>query len=498
MLFTKIKKILTFAVLICAETLFLTFISSAQDLDTKIKLLPQSRISIEGKILNKAFTGNKLAFLENYADVSNLGSRIENLKAFDEKNGEIPLKKINQSEFESNRQINSWKYEVKNGISQTITDAAHVSWISENRGLLMLGDLLPQFPSSNKTISARITLELPPDWKVSTGENRSNENVHDVKNIGNAIFLVGNAWREKTIQVEKVKVNYATAGDWTFSDDEAAEMIDSIVSEHKKTFGEIPAVESQIILLPFPQSNVSADRWRAETRGATVTIISGVISQKNVALQRLHEQLRHEIFHLWLPNAVNLSGNYSWFYEGFTIYEALKTGVALNQIRFEDYLSTLSRAYDIVRRDSNERHISLIEASQMRWSEGNNYIYAKGLLVAFLCDIAMLREGKGKRSLKNIFRVVYQKHRHPAQIQDGNSAITSILKSYSELNSIAQSYIEGKSGIEWREYLESAGIEAENVAATQLKVKTNLSGKQKDLLDDLGYNQWRKLLQKKK
>lgn len=498
MFFTKIKTFLAFSILICAETLFSTSADYAQDLEIKVRILPHSRIAIEGKILNKSFSSNKLTFAENYADVSNLGSRIESLKVFDEKSGEVQIKRINKSEFEAEQPVNFWKYEVKSEISQNITDAAHVSWISENQGLLMLNDLLPKFSSIDRPIPAKIALELPPDWKASTSETRINENIFDVKNVENAIFLVGKDWREKTVETGKTTVNYAAAGNWAFSDAEAAEMIASITAEHQKIFGEIPSSKSQIILIPFPQSNVSADRWRAETRGATVTIISGVIPQKKVALQRLHEQLRHEIFHLWLPNAVNLSGNYSWFYEGFTIYQALKTGVALNQIRFEDYLNTLSRAYDIVRRDADGRGLSLIEASQWRWAGANNYIYAKGLLVAFLCDVALLRESKGKRHLENVFRSVYQKYRITSQIQDGNSAVTSILKSYPELNSIAQSYIEGKSEIEWREYLEAAGIETENTANTQLKVKIDLSKRQKDLLDDLGYNQWRKLLQKKK
>lgn len=495
MLFTKIKKIFAFSVLVCAETLILTFANPAQDLEVKIKLLPQSRVLIEGKTLNKSFVSKNLIFLDNYADVSNLASRIENLKFFDEKRGEIQLKKINQSEYGSNQFLTFWKYEMNAGISQMITDAAHVSWISENQGLLMLNDLLPQFSSDRKPISAKVTIELPPDWSISTNENLTNEKTFDVKNVENAIFLVGKNWREKKIQVEKTSVNYVTASNWNFSDDEASEMIGSIISEHKKVFGEIPAAKPQIILLPFPQPNVSADRWRAETRGTTVTIISGAIPQKNVALQRLHEQLRHETLHFWLPNAVNLSGNYAWFYEGFTIYQALKTGVELNQIRFEDYLNTLSRASEIVNRETNGRNFSLLEASQMRWAGANNYVYAKGLLIAFLCDVALLNQSKGKRNIEHIFRAVYQKHRSPAEIQDGNAAILSILKSYPELISVAENYIEGKSPVEWREYLENAGIDFEN---NQLKVKTKLNSRQKDLLDNLGYNQWRKLLQKKK
>jgi hypothetical protein len=45
--------------------------------------------------------------------------------------------------------------------------------------------------------------------------------------------------------------------------------------------------------------------------------------------------------------------------------------------------------------------------------------------------------------------------------------------------------------------LDSFGIEAgKNEFGTVLKVSGKLSGRQKDLLDKLGYNQWRKLLQK--
>lgn len=363
----------------------------------------------------------------------------------------------------------------------------------------MLNDLLPSFSANKKEISAKIILDLPKDQRVITSEIQTGENVFKVQSIENAIFFIGKKQREKNIRIEKTDVNFAASGDWAFSDEDALVMINSIFSEHKRVFGEIPTQKVQIIFSPFPQSNVAAERWRAETRGSTVTIISGVIPQKNAALQRLHEQLRHEIFHLWLPNAVNLSGNYAWFYEGFTIYQALKTGVRLNQIRFEDYLNTLSRAYDISRNDTKGQGLSLIEASQTRWAGANNYVYAKGLIAAFLCDVALLRGSKGKRSIDEIFRAVYQKHRAPAEIKDGNTAVLSILKSYPELIPVALNYVEGKSAIEWQEYLETAGIEVSSDASvTQLKIKEKLNGRQKDLLDELGYNQWRKLLQQKK
>src|SRR5207245_2243287 len=118
-------------------------------------------------------------------------------------------------------------------------------------------------------------------------------------------------------------------------------------------------------ILKFPRTS-GPGSWEADTRGSSVTIISSDTPFKSQSLQQLHEQLRHEIFHLWIPNGVNLSGNYDWFYEGFALYQALKSGITMNRIRFEDFLDTISRAYNID--NAAEHKLSLVEASRNRWN----------------------------------------------------------------------------------------------------------------------------------
>ena len=198
-------------------------------------------------------------------------------------------------------------------------------------------------------------------WKVvsrkSTGQTPSNGNVKTV-------FVIGAELRNKA--EARSELNIVTTGQWLFDDAESARIAGEIHSEYSKVFRSGPVKKLQIAMLPFPQKNVQKGTWEAETRGASVTVISADMPFKTQALQRLHEQLRHEIFHFWLPNGVNLTGNYDWFYEGFALYQSLKTGVGLNQTRFEDFLDTLSRAHNI---DSMQnRRFSLIEASQNRWS----------------------------------------------------------------------------------------------------------------------------------
>ncbi len=68
-----------------------------------------------------------------------------------------------------------------------------------------------------------------------------------------------------------------------------------------------------------------------------------------------------------------------------------------------------------------------------------------------------------------------------------------------ELDSIVENYIKGTKEINWEKDLETLGIQSsEENSFVKLKVKAKFSGRQKDLLDKLGYNNWRKISGKSK
>ena len=500
----------------------------ADEVEVKIKLISFSpaRVSIEGKFLKGQSVGKEISFLRNIADVSGLGERIEEFSLFGLDGKPIEVKKLIGGEYQADESPTAWKSIIRVDTPAKLTDSTHISWLTETHGLLMLADLLPKFVTEPKATIFNVDFELPADFQilstsppfaevVSMKGNLSaqlkNLPKFNVRDAENAVFLIGKNLRTKSFWINNEyggrQFDFATVGEWKFTDEEAFGQIQTLIKEYHQTIGSLSNWKTNIILLPFPQENNNPERWRAETRGATVTIISGDLPFKSQAVQRLSEQLRHELFHLWMPNTLAFSGNYDWFYEGFSIYHALRTGVELGQIRFEDFLNTLSQAHRIEQMMSEANKNSLIEVSGKRWAGSSNFIYAKGLAVAFLCDIALLKQSKGKVGLKNIFRKIYNEHRifQSAQpfnlnpVTDGNKAILSILKTYPELNVIIKNYIEGKSKIEWTNELNTVGIEQEkNDFGVQLKVLAKPNGRQKDLLDKLGYNQWRKIGQKTK
>jgi predicted metalloprotease with PDZ domain len=462
--------------------------SPAQTVQVKIKMTDSS-VAVEGSLKDAGGAQNvtNLSFLKSYTNIENLGARISDVNLFDKNGQNVNYKKLADGEFWADSGFAAWSYRADLSVSKNSSAMAHVSWISDERGILMLGDLLPEFAGNPPAI---VRFELPKDWRISSAEERTGENVFIAGNVEKAVFYIGKNWREREIAAGSAQINLIISGEWQISDDEAASAAREIFAYYENLFGGKSFKRAQIFLGKFPPE-MKTGRWEAETRGASVTIFSSELDFKTQSLQRLHEQLRHEIFHLWLPNGVNLAGNYDWFYEGFALYVSLKTAVAMNRIRFDDFLDTLARAHSIDTLQS--QRASLIEASKNRWNGANTQVYARGMLVAFLIDVALLQKSKGKISLADVLREIYRKHGLTAERQDANAAILNVFRAHQEIQPIVEKYVKGKEDIAWQTDLDAVGIESatENFA-TKLKVKAALNGRQKDLLDKLGYNNWRK------
>ena len=148
----------------------------------------------------------------------------------------------------------------------------------------------------------------------------------------------------------------------------------------------------------------------------------------------------HELLHLWVPNSLRLRGDYDWFFEGFTLYSALVTALELKFINFEEYVATLTRVYDSYLSRPDE--LSLIDASERRWTSGNATVYDKGMLVAFLYDLAIRRDSGGKMRLGNLYKRLFAIGK--AQSTDGNEVIIQLLSSTPAGADLAKSYIEGQ------------------------------------------------------
>jgi hypothetical protein len=453
---------------------------AGQDIDAVISLgspTPQTA-EIHGRF---ASASRNFSILREYARISGLAERISDLVLEDTAGHSVAYKQFIPGEYVANTEFVSWAYKLDLRPLKTVALAGHTSWLSGDAGLLFLDDLLPILPVKKNRVLANVKVEIPTGWQSAGGRNS-----FESADVDRSILFIGRDLREITAPSAGAELRIVTQGDWKFTDEDTREFAGQIYQEYIKLFGGPPTGAARIYLSHFPQ-NVGFGVWEGDTRGSTVSIVSSDMPFRAQSLQRLHEQLRHELFHLWLPNSVNLTGKYDWFYEGFALYQSLKTGVALNRLRFDDFLDTLARAYTF---DSAlTSHFSLIDLSANRTSGGDTDLYARGMLAAFLTDIRLLQLSRGRRDVGSILRTIYERYHNAQSEAEGNKAVLEIIA----LPEVTQ-LVQGTDRLDWSEELKAAGIaQTEKNSSVTLSVTSKPSGRQKQLLEKLGYNNWRKL-----
>ena len=471
------------AIVVFVQILQFLYNSHAQTVEIRVKI-DGSRATVEGTIKDTENRGavTNFSLADSVANQTSLSARHRNIQLNDERGAPVPFRTLAPGELLADRGFRNFRFETEL-TPATPAAMAHVSWIDGDRGMLMTADLLP---SLTFAMPIDLTLDLPADWKVVGGSRKMRIDEPSIP-----VIFIGRNLRETKTAAAAVTLD----GEFRFSDRTAGEMTDEILSQYGELFGGIGTGVNVFLVRYAP--GVRIGRWEAETRGATVVIATADLPISTQSEQRLHEQLRHELFHLWMPNRLSLTGDYAWFYEGFALYQSLRTGVALNRIRFDDFLDTLGRAHSADSLIGVRR--SMIETSRNRWAGAGSQIYARGMLAAFLADLALLSKSKGKRSLDDVLRRIWLDHSNGRVPMDGNAAIVAALNREPELRSVVSRYITGAESVSWQTELSEAGIESrvENFE-TKLSVTAKPNGRQKTLLDKLGYNNWRNFLKSSK
>jgi predicted metalloprotease with PDZ domain len=346
------------------------------------------------------------SFRNFYAGIGNLGARVENFKVYTEGQS-VTVRNLAPGEFRSSKEVSKFSYEIVLGERSRATELSHVSWINRQRGFLMLADLLPRFGRETLTPSKlSLSFQLPAGWSVASAHLPDSNRQYLVTDIDNSVFYIGRELRETTKLIDSMELGLITSGDWSFSDKDALKTAARIVKEHSRLTQY--RLKRRAVLFLTPLSGPEGpDRWTAETRGASVVLLMGRNAGQKPLLRRLGVVLAHELFHLWVPNALALKGEYDWFFEGFTLYQALLTSVRLNLIKFDDYLDTMARVYDSYRSLPDHDKLSLIEASERRWTAAPSFVYDKGMLVAFIHDLKLRQSSRNKTSA-DIYRELFR------------------------------------------------------------------------------------------
>jgi predicted metalloprotease with PDZ domain len=137
----------------------------------------------------------------------------------------------------------------------------------------------------------------------------------------------------------------------------------------------------------------------------------------------------------------------------------------------------------------------LIEASKQRWTSGASIVYSKAMVVAFLYDLNLRWQTKGKRSLDDVYRTLVRDHLAKSTIGrlDANSAIVGALRSELADQDFVNRFVIAPVSIDLEKELAPFGLHVEKPGVrTHISAKAQLTSRQHDLLKQLGYNEPRR------
>jgi hypothetical protein len=387
------------------------------------------------------------------------------------------------------------EYEMQIAPPARASDAALVSWLEADRGILMIGDLLPVSSQTKDRSRVDVRLELPSGWVAQSTEAKNSRGDFEITEADHAVIALAKSLRSSARAIFNKSFAFVSNEQWAFSDEEALDLAARVLKLHGEVAGPLPCANSALLLLRFPK-DVGPNRWSALTRGCTVTLLMGKLPSKVAAESQLGLALTHELFHLWIPNALSLSGDYDWFYEGFTMYQAARAAVRLNLLTFQQFLNAIADAYN-GSAVSGLQSLSLIEASKQRWTTGNSAVYSKAMVVAFLYDLNLRWQSKGKHSLDDVYRKIFRDHlTHSEWVREeaeGNAFVISVLRRELATPDFTGKFITDAAPIHLQQELAPFGLTADQLALRlHIFVSEHLSSRQRDLLGQLGYNEPRR------
>jgi len=462
-----------------ALTAFMEANAQVTNIQIKILSVDAARVRVELELAPTSI----LSFPNAYAGIVGLANRIEGVEASID-GREVPIRKLAPGEYKSELAFSRVGYDVSLVEPANRSQMSHVSWLNQEQGLLMLGDLLPFSPKKAANAETTVGVEVPTGWAIAANI-ASGAAGYLTLDPDRVVFLVGPSVRKKTRRIGATEVAVITSGAWPLSDADAFKIVEKLIKEYSNVTGYGLKRDP---VLPFGRQ-AGPEQWTAETRGNAVVLLLGNQASRKMILAKLGIVLTHEVFHLWVPNALALEGDYDWFFEGFTLYQALRMALRLKLISFDTYLETIARVYDSHLRSVQTERLSLVEASQRRWTVGSSLVYDKGMIVGFIYDLAVRSATACRHSLDDIYRQLFRLQ--STGQSNANEIIIKALNEQKGMDTFGRDYVTGTGRIDLGAALSSYGLELQSGGtagkATRLRLVSNPAKTQREALRCIGY-----------
>lgn len=375
--------------------------------------------------------------------IRNFARHITQIRAFDD-NGELSLTQLDKQSWQLNCKQQPVTVEYQVYANDLSVRAAYlddeVAVLNPACLCLAVSELseLPQQFALNE--ACEYTKRVTKNWRIATALPRlTGEPLHcygtfEATNYQHLIDspLIAGVFSLSQFQLDGVPHYVVVTGDNLFDEARLVADVSKLCQVQRDVFGALPEDLNQYWFLLWVTEHGYGG---LEHQFSTLLLCNRqdlpvpALTEQDEAYQTLLGLFSHEYFHTWWVKRLKPAcfhpyqldkEQYSrqlWIYEGFTSYFDDLALVKAGLISQAQYLKSLEKLISRVTRNPSEQVQSLTDSSFTAWTkfylQDENAVnsvvsyYAKGALVAWLLDAALMQHG---HSLAELCRVLYQQY----------------------------------------------------------------------------------------
>lgn len=410
--------------------------------------------------------------------ILDFASGIQEFTAEDENGNSLKWSKTDKDTWRVNGSSNNnyiIKYKVfSNEISIRTRGLNDEGGFIDASAVLMYAEKLRNNPLKVKFIPNK-------NWHVTTGLNKSNgsENTFvapDYDFLADCPFLIGNQI-DRNFYINDVRFTISFPPDVEYNADTVVNDIRNISKTICDFWGDMPFEHYNYLLI-----RDRFDYGATEHINSTVFNISSVTFTNKDRYNTFLSNIAHEFFHTWNVKQLRPKGidpydfnkeNYSeefWIAEGLTSYYQNIFMIRAGYLTPDKYVENLTgNIQNDIERPGNYIQ-NLAESSFDAWikhsaNTPNKYIsetdfYSKGANVSLLLDLEIRNSSENKYSLDDVIKTMYKNY----TLSEGgytNKDFINLCEKYngSSMESFFQKYLYGLDTLDWKKYLNNAGLD---------------------------------------
>lgn len=365
------------------------------------------------------------------------------------------------------------------------------SFLNDSRGYLNGASVL-LYVDGLQDQPGELKIQLPRGWrKISTGLQRVGGKIRTFA-FANYDILVDSPILLGNHEVHKFKVDgtpheIAIYGESNLDKEKFLSDTKAIVSQTRELFGSFPYDRYVFLILLLESGGGGLEHLNSCTVQGQRWKFSDEKKYKDFLTL-----MSHEFFHTWNVKRIRPFSlgpfdydeeNYTtdlWIAEGFTEYYESVIPYRAGLFTEEDYFDYVGRLIKLVETTPGRQVQSLSEASFDAWikyyrrdeNSPNTQIsyYAKGAVVGFLLNLAIVENSNGEKSLDDAFRKVFQEIYKGEKRGYTSSEFRQICEEIAgrDLSDIWQ-YVDTTKELDYGNYLSSMGLRLEKNYADDTK-----------------------------